>query len=60
MDTARVAEMMRATLSEDKNERDAAEDQLKQVKQYHVLSMKIVKFIGFIRKNGCTKYISPK
>lgn len=34
MDTARLAEMMRATLSEDKNERDAAEEQLKQVKQY--------------------------
>lgn len=34
MDTARLAEMMRATLSEDKTERDAAEEQLKQVKQH--------------------------
>lgn len=34
MDMAKLAEMMRATLSEDKTERDAAEEQLKQVKQY--------------------------
>lgn len=34
MDTERLAEMMRATLSEDKIERDAAEEQLNQVKQY--------------------------
>lgn len=42
MDTTRLAEMMRATLSEDKTERDSAEEQLKQVKQnaHHVLSEK--------------------
>lgn len=34
MDSVRLAEMMRATLSEDKTERDAAEEQLKQVKQH--------------------------
>lgn len=42
MDTGRLAEMMRATLSEDKTERDAAEEQLKQViyNTHHVLSEK--------------------
>lgn len=34
MDTTRLAEMMRSTLSEDKTERDLAEEQLKQVKSY--------------------------
>lgn len=40
MDAIRLAEMMRATLSENKSERDAAEEQLNQVKQphHHVLS----------------------
>lgn len=54
MDTARLAEMMRATLSEDKTERDAAEEQLKQVKQYthHVLLEKYVKIIRFIGGNS--------
>lgn len=34
MDTARLAEMLRATLSEDNIERVAAEEQLNQVKQH--------------------------
>lgn len=59
MDTARLAEMMRATLSEDKTERDAAEEQLKQVKQHthHVLSLKMQKFIHGIQLFKSTKLL---
>lgn len=37
MDARRLVEMMGATLSENKTERDAAEEQLKQVKQPHAM-----------------------
>lgn len=39
MDIRRLAEMMSATLSEDKNQRDAAEEQLKQVKLFRKHAM---------------------
>lgn len=37
MDARRLVEMMGATLSEIKSERDAAEEQLKQVKRPHAM-----------------------
>lgn len=39
MDVRRLAEMMSATLSEDKNQRDAAEEQLKQVNHFRQHTM---------------------
>lgn len=56
METARLAEMMRATLSEDKNERDAAEEQLKQVKQYTMCFRKKCKNQTIYRRE-CDNFI---
>lgn len=50
MDIRRLADMMSATLSEDKNQRDAAEEQLKQVKLFRKHAM--CYWIFFLLKMG--------
>lgn len=47
MDIRRLAEMMSATLSEDKNQRDAAEEQLKQVKHFGNTPCALENFLRF-------------
>lgn len=51
MDIRRLAEMMSATLSEDKNQRDAAEEQLKQVKHFRKHAMCSWNFFS-LKKTG--------